>query len=110
MNLYNHVATTGPNQNCLSTPGSSAREGKTQGSAAHSDSNPLQDQYLYMQMAMGLTARVNRSNLSATMGYAASAPAPADGPSLTISGSAAHLSGPPRSLATYPMGPVAEAM
>ena len=44
------------------------------------------------------TALVNHSNLS---GYVASSPAPAKGPSLTIPGSAPHLSGPspPRSLA-----------
>jgi hypothetical protein len=40
---------------------------------------------------LAFDARVNRSNLSATLGYAASAPAP--NASLTISGSAAHLSG-----------------
>jgi hypothetical protein len=57
---------------------------------------------------MGSTARVSRSILSATLGYAASALDPANDLSLTISESAVHLSAPPRSLATYPMGPVAE--
>jgi hypothetical protein len=44
---------------------------------------------LFERLAQGSTSRVNRSNLPATLDHAASAPAPASGLSVTISGSAA---------------------
>jgi hypothetical protein len=77
---------------------------------AKSDVDSKAEHYLNLErLEQGPIARVDRSNTSATLDYAASAPAPANDPSLTISGSAAHLSDLPRSLATYPMSPVEEA-
>ena len=66
------------------------------------DSEP--DQHLDLEnLAQGSTAWMNRSDLSAKIEYFASAVAPANDPNLTISGTAAHLSDLPCSLATYPM-------